>query len=882
MTQSESMDACFLHHVLGWNKSICENENLFKRKIKQLPGEFDDIGTWSRSFNVHILEDMRSSIKKELASPDFMKTAFTTMSGNLIELTKENTKVTHRCLVLLESKKENFFAEIIRSRIGLNAFSFRLKDKRNEEKFFEDEAKGWDLFILPTTIPSERIWNALNITCNLPGSQLLQEMLSCGVSYDNVAPNNLLNSRAHHTLSQYLNDSQQRSIRSVISTIRSHSTNGSHIQIIHGPPGTGKTNTLASLILTVLHDKLGRLHVAAPTNLAIVELSCRTLKVAREHAANGMEHSFMIRHLLLVGNGERMTVPSNLKEIFIDTRIERLVEGLSDCPDVVSDLKMIHCAQFSDNIDIIDGNMKDDSTDVKAASDKIPDLQETLCRCIKFCTVIRDEIPTAFIIEPPRDFFEEIIVEANAYLNSLKSSQKISSAPLERHESWTKMMELINSKKCDQAINHAIKFLKMNFSGQRTAIMNEAQLVFSTVSGGGGNIFYKQNFDVAIIDEATQLVEAATSIMILNPKLKCLILAGDNKQLPSTVLSDLAKNKGYSVSLFERLLNHNFPSNLLSTQYRMHPDISSWPNTEFYNRRIIDGPNVLSTSYNKYWHDSFPPFSIYDVRGTEEEYLQSHLNRLEVSIVASLIREIYSIILHAPAEDIGVVKIGILSPYSAQTELLKERIQFMKENLQKSRIEIICRSIDGFQGQECDIIILSTVRSNENKKLGFLKDPRRLNVAITRSRYSLIIVGNCDTLSSNEVWKRLIDSATHKKIEQNSPLIEKVILKFRKENQEIEEVKVINGSTFEKSLWSKKIVFKDTFKKSYPLIKDKNKRERILNLLLRLAKGNWSRCDQPIVEIDSKIDFNYIINSAVLNGEYLVWSVDLEVSQIYH
>ena len=74
MKQSESMDAPFLHHVLGWNKSIWENENLFKQKIEQLPGKFDDIGTWSTSFNVHILEEMRSSIKNELASPDSRRT----------------------------------------------------------------------------------------------------------------------------------------------------------------------------------------------------------------------------------------------------------------------------------------------------------------------------------------------------------------------------------------------------------------------------------------------------------------------------------------------------------------------------------------------------------------------------------------------------------------------------------------------------------------------------------------------------------------------------------------------------------------------------------------------------------------------------------------
>ena len=384
---------------------------------------------------------------------------------------------------------------------------------------------------------------------------------------------------------------------------------------------------------------------------------------------------------------------------------------------------------------------------------------------------------------------------------------------------------------------------------------------------------------MVIIDEATQLVEASTSIMILNPDLKCLVLAGDNKQLPSTVQSSLNERHGYGRSLFDRLLHHDFPSSLLNIQYRMHPEISLWPNREFYKNSIIDGDNVRSDSYNKYWHETFPPFSIYDVRGDEESYLQSKLNRLEVNATASIVRAIYKLILNAPEYDNSKVKVGILSPYSAQTKFLNDRIKIMDENCQKNKIEIICRTIDGFQGQECDIIILSTVRSNHDGNLGFLKDFRRLNVAITRSRFSLIIVGNCLTLSSNETWERLIKSADNTVTETTSPILKKVCANARKEIKDIQELTKIDSKSFENTVWSNRIAMKEDFKKLLTLIADKKKKERIFYLLLKLAKGEWSKLEQQIKGIDSPIDFKNIINSTICEGDHLVWSVELMVSQ---
>ena len=872
----------FMGRVLSWKKSDCLNKDLLKEGIKNLPYTFENIEAWSTSYYDNVLEEMRASIQKELESTDFAKTAFTTLPGNVIYITDKNLKLPWSCLILIifNNGESNCLAQMVHRGFEENPHTFILNDDKIVPTFFKNDAKGWDLFILPTTIPCERIWNALRRSTELSNSNeiLLHEMLSCKAS-DDVVPSDILDSTTFNSLTQHLNESQRRAIRTVISSIKSYSSNGSRIKVIRGPPGTGKTNTIASLITTVLQEDLGRLHVAAPTNYAIVELCSRTIRTIKEGTGNGIEHLWKLRHFLLVGNNDRMKPPPILQEIFIDARVKRLEEGLPHWSAAAADLRVIHRAEPEDDILTLGGDKEDDSDNISLASEEIPDLRETLSRCIKFGTVIRDDVPDLYIDEEQRELFGNIVIEATAYRTAAESSQKIPFKLFKQRGLEIKLMELIDRKMCSQTVNRAMAFLTLRYFDKRSKIIDEARVVFSTVSGGGASLFENQLFDVVIIDEATQLVEAATSIMILYPDLKCLVLAGDNKQLPSTVQSNLNERHGYGRSLFERLLHHDFPSSLLNIQYRMHPEISLWPNREFYKNSIIDGDNVRSDSYNKYWHETFPPFSIYDVRGDEESYLQSKLNRLEVNATASIVRAIYKLILNAPEYDNSKVKVGILSPYSAQTKFLNDRIKIMDENCQKNKIEIICRTIDGFQGQECDIIILSTVRSNHDGKLGFLTDFRRLNVAITRSRFSLIIVGNCDTLSSNETWGRLINSADHTETETTSPILQKVCANARKEIKDIKELKEVNGRVFEKTAWSKRIIVKDNFRKSLPLIADKKKRERIFNLLLRLANGEWSKLEKEIIGIDSLIDFRNIINAIVLEGDHLVWSVDLEVSQ---
>jgi len=154
----------------------------------------------------------------------------------------------------------------------------------------------------------------------------------------------------------------------------------------------------------------------------------------------------------------------------------------------------------------------------------------------------------------------------------------------------TQISSLISQVKIDHRLPSEVDLIK------------QASIVFSTVNVSGRPIFNNVNFDVAIVDEATQLVQAEIAI-VLRKSLCCLVLAGDDKQLPATVKSKNCCDMGYDMSCFSRLLELGYPFSLLGIQYRMHPEISRWPRVEFYEGLIEDGDNVRSEAYCKAWHD---------------------------------------------------------------------------------------------------------------------------------------------------------------------------------------------------------------------------------------------------------------------------------------
>ncbi|PON31162.1 P-loop containing nucleoside triphosphate hydrolase, partial [Parasponia andersonii] len=283
--------------------------------------------------------------------------------------------------------------------------------------------------------------------------------------------------------------------------------------------------------------------------------------------------------------------------------------------------------------------------------------------------------------------------------------------------------------------------------------------VFSTLSFSGSALFSKWNrgFDVVIIDEAAQAVEPAILVPLANG-CKQVFLVGDPVQLPATVISPIAEKFGYRMSMFERFQKAGYPVTMLKTQYRMHPEIRRFPSGEFYAESLEDGPNVKDST-RRSWHDyrCFGPFCFFNLHEGKESQPSgsgSWVNADEVEFVFHLYKKLVSTYPDLKSSQ----QFAIISPYSAQVNLLKERFKNTFGVDSEKVVDIT--TVDGCQGREKDVAIFSCVRANEKKGIGFVADFRRMNVGITRAKSSVLVVGSASTLRrGDEHWNNLVQSA---------------------------------------------------------------------------------------------------------------------------
>ncbi|MFP4115933.1 MAG: IGHMBP2 family helicase, partial [Candidatus Aenigmatarchaeota archaeon] len=286
-------------------------------------------------------------------------------------------------------------------------------------------------------------------------------------------------------------------------------------------------------------------------------------------------------------------------------------------------------------------------------------------------------------------------------------------------------------------------------------IMDGVDVVCTTNSTAGSDMMEDRDFDVVIIDEATQATEP--SCLIPMNHANKVVMAGDHKQLPPTILNQEAKEQGLEETLFERMIEVHGDGikKMLETQYRMNTDIMNFPSQEFYDGELKAAEGVAGHKLQVSGEPSdelmgkvLNPENIVvflDSRGEwperSREGSTSKENRKEAEMVEKVVRE--CIDRGVPPEEIGVI-----SPYDDQVDLLNSKMD-------AEGLEI--KTVDGFQGREKEVIVLSFVRSNENGEIGFLKDLRRLNVSITRARKKLIMVGDSETLEEHPTYKRLLN-----------------------------------------------------------------------------------------------------------------------------
>ncbi|KAM0883980.1 hypothetical protein ACQ4PT_031290 [Festuca glaucescens] len=268
-----------------------------------------------------------------------------------------------------------------------------------------------------------------------------------------------------------------------------------------------------------------------------------------------------------------------------------------------------------------------------------------------------------------------------------------------------------------------------------------------------------QPFDLLVIDEAVQLKECESLIPLQIPGIRLAVLIGDEYQLPALVKSKVCDEADFGRSLFERLSSLGHPKHLLDVQYRMHPGISKFPVSSFYGNQITDGENVLRRDYERK-HLTGPMFGSYsfiNIEGGKEssgKHDKSLINTIEVAAVTRIVQRLFKECVETRSK-LGV---GVVSPYKGQVRAIQEKLGKTYE--MHSSFTVKVRSVDGFQGAEEDVIIFSTVRSNSNGKVGFLDNVNRTNVALTRAKHCLWIVGNATTLvSSKTVWRKIVADA---------------------------------------------------------------------------------------------------------------------------
>lgn len=296
------------------------------------------------------------------------------------------------------------------------------------------------------------------------------------------------------------------------------------------------------------------------------------------------------------------------------------------------------------------------------------------------------------------------------------------------------------------------KFKALTRAAERE-ILSNADVICCTCVGAGDPRLAKFKFRTVLIDESTQAAEPECMIPLV---LGCkqVVLVGDHQQLGPVVMNKKAAKAGLNQSLFERLVILGCAPIRLQVQYRMHPCLSEFPSNMFYEGSLQNGITMHERALKNLdfpWPVTDNPMMFWSNLGSEEISASgtSYLNRTEAQNVEKIVTRFFK----AGIKPDGI---GIITPYEGQRSYIVQSMQQTGTYRKDVYKEIEVASVDAFQGREKDFIVLSCVRSNDHQGIGFLSDPRRLNVALTRAKYGLVILGNPKVLSKHPLWHYLL------------------------------------------------------------------------------------------------------------------------------
>ena len=383
------------------------------------------------------------------------------------------------------------------------------------------------------------------------------------------------------------------------------------------------------------------------------------------------------------------------------------------------------------------------------------------------------------VLSPAKELSEDIDTSVSVHKLVLEKIYK-------DENKYKDLKKLIEKKEKNGILKESdYKRYKESMRRIENEIIEDADIILTTINNSADKRLKDIYFSYVLIDEAAQALEPDTLLPLIHHA-QMVVLIGDDKQLGPIVQSEVANIAGLGMSLFQRL--HLFYKDapfitLLNEQYRMNEKLNEFPNKQFYDNKIISkvkmlpDENIMNTL--PWPKKDFPSF-FYNITGKEEKENNSYINKNQIFGVFKSVNKLME-------SNIELRNIGVITFYSAQKQRLYEMF-YTKEKYQELKID----TVDGFQGMEMDYIIISTVRSNLYGILGFLRSDQRLNVALTRARKGLIIIGNAKCLALRPgSFRDLISFYCSNELIMNDPFKNKSIVKkeeiFNEELLEVEE-----------------------------------------------------------------------------------------------
>ncbi|KAJ6396570.1 hypothetical protein OIU77_021576 [Salix suchowensis] len=817
---------------------------------------------------------------------------------------------------------------------------FELEDQKNKKKSkiagkgMRKNMKA-NVFVvyLVNMMTNIRIWRSLNSELEGGNMNIIQNVLQtssadgqdCSHCLSEVNRSAAL-SGMEETITSYsdLNGSQRAAIVSCIglSECRHQST----VKLIWGPPGTGKTKTVGLLLFSLLKLKCRTL-TCAPTNIAVMEVTSRLLSLVKD----SLEYkTYGLGDIVLSGNGKRMKISENdhLEDIFLDNRVEALYRcfnpstGWKHTLDSLINLLEDPEHRYRRYVESMRENNEEGEREVQEAgrieieginNNKEKDeavndqnkkgrnsrkiLKNALLQAVKDNkkkgkTETKDlytHLPTSIIsLEVVKNMTRALdsLSRFKPLLNSVSVGDEGLKQVLndfENEESGASRFSRFACMRndCVQKLNSLPRkfdvpdIFDVESKAARNFCLGNACLVFCTASGSA-NLHTEGATPISllVVDEAAQLKECESTIALQLSGLRHAVLIGDERQLPAMVQSKISEEAEFGRSLFERLVILEHEKHLLNTQYRMHPSISLFPNKEFYDRRIQDSSSVKERNYQKQFLQGkmYGPYSFINVAVGKEQsnYGRSKKNLVEVAVVSAIVASLFKESKRTRKR----MSIGVISPYKAQVHAIQDKIGNTYNTYSDFSVKV--RSVDGFQGSEEDVIIISTVRCNASGSVGFLSNRQRANVALTRARYCLWILGNGATLvNSHTIWKKLVTDAKKRRCFYNADedtSLSKVMMDASLELGQLDELFNANSLLFSNARW--KFCFSNNFRKSIMKVKIKARQE-VITLLVKLSSGWRQSPEEKNIIVPHGTSSELLENYRVNDKLSLIWTVDI-------